>query len=352
MKHNISAGELQKFCTNLLKGTGVPDEDANLVADVLVDTSLDGIDTHGVSRLPVYLTRLQSGRINAGPDIKATSTAPAVAVLDGDNGLGQLVAVRAMDKSIELAREAGVGVVPVRHSNHFGAATYYCKMAAAAGMIGMAFTNSPAGIPPWGGRKPYFGTNPVSFGFPTADNPVVVDMSSSNVARGNIILAAKEGRPIPEGWAIDADGKPTTDAQKALAGAVLPLGGPKGYALALAVEMLSGVVSGAAFGHHVGWIYDDSPEPTDIGHFFIAINISPLMPTPEYMDRVEQLKTEIRSVPLAEGFNSILLPGERKQMKASERAREGVPVGAALLQELNDIAVSLGVNPLTVRTEI
>ena len=133
---------------------------------------------------------------------------------------------------------------------------------------------------------------------------------------------------------------------------MLPLGGPKGYALALAVEMLSGVVSGAAFGHHVGWIYDDSTEPTDIGHFFIAINISPLMPTPEYMDRVEQLKTEIRSVPLAEGFNSILLPGERKQMKASERAREGVPVGAALLQELNDIAVSLDVNPLTVRTEI
>jgi LDH2 family malate/lactate/ureidoglycolate dehydrogenase len=337
---------LQEFCTKLLAGTGVPWEEAEIVAKVLVDTSLDGIDTHGISRLPIYLTRLQNGRINAKPNIKITQTAPAIAILDGDNGLGQLAAVRAMEKAIELAGQAGVGVVPARHSNHFGAATYYCKLAVHAGMIGMALTNSPSGIPPWGGRKPYFGTNPISFGFPTGDTPIVVDMSSSNVARGNIILAAREGRSIPEGWAIDGDGKPTTNAEKALEGAVLPLGGAKGYALALAVEMFSGIISGSSFGHHVGWIYDDSLEPTNVGHFFIALNVENFMPMPEYVDRVEQMKSEIRSAPLAEGFDGILLPGERKQMKAAKRAREGIPVGNGLLKELNEIAVSLGIMTL------
>ncbi|SFR09638.1 Ldh family oxidoreductase [Desulfoscipio geothermicus] len=346
MQHKIPAEYVQKFCAHLLEGTGVPREDAEIVATVLVDTSLDGIDTHSISRLPVYLTRLQNGRINARPNIKPTRTAPSVVVLDGDNGLGQLVSVRAMEKAIETARETGVGVVSARHSNHFGAATYYCKMAADAGMIGMAFTNSPPGIPPWGGKKPYFGTNPISFGFPKKGDPVVVDMSSSTVARGNIILAAKEDRPIPEGWAIDADGRPTTDAQEALKGAVLPIGGPKGYALALAVEILSGVVSGAAYGSHVGWIYDDSLEPVNIGHFFIAMNIEPLMPMHEYMVRMEQMVSEIKAVPKAQGCDHILLPGERKQMKAIQRLREGIPVNARLLNELNNIATSLGVEKI------
>ncbi len=348
MEHKFKPEVLQTYCTNLLAGAGMPREEAEIAARVLVDTSLDGIDTHGISRLPVYLTRLQNGRINARPQIKVEHTAPAVAILDGDNGLGQLVAVRAMEKAIELARQTGAGIVPARHSNHFGAATYYCKMAADAGMVGMAFTNSPPGIPPWGGKKAYFGTNPISFGFPTGENHVVVDMSSSTVARGNIILAAREGRPIPEGWAIDADGRPTTDAQKALEGAVLPVGGPKGYALALAVEMLSGILSGAAFGPHVGWMYDDSLEPTNIGHFFIAINIVLLMPLDEYTARVEQMKSEIRAVPLAEGFDRILLPGERKHAKAARRARGGIPVSKSLLAELNRIAASLGVEELLV----
>ncbi|WP_347488859.1 Ldh family oxidoreductase [Desulfoscipio sp. XC116] len=344
--HNIVAEDLKRFCSSLLEGAGVPSEDAETVATVLVDTSLDGIDTHGISRLPVYLTRLQSARINSRPNIKFKRTAQSVILLDGDNGLGQLVSVQAMGKAIEAARETGVGVVPTKHSNHFGAATYYCKMAANAGMVGMAFTNSPPGIPPWGGKKPYFGTNPISFGFPCVAEPVVVDMSSSNVARGNIILAAKENRPIPEGWAIDADGNQTTDAQKALKGAVLPVGGPKGYALALAVEILAGVISGAAYGPHVGWIYDESLEPVNIGHFFIAMNIESFMPKNEYINRMENMISEIKAVPKAEGYDRILLPGERKNAKANKRLREGIPVKAALLDELNEIAVSLGVEKL------
>ena len=160
------------------------------------------------------------------------------------------------------------------------------------------------------------------------------------------ILSWLHSRPIPEGWAIDGDGKPTTDAKKALEGAVLPLGGAKGYALALAVEMFSGIISGSSFGHHVGWIYDDSLKPTDVGHFFLAFNIESFMPRGEYVERVEQMKGEIKSVPLAEGFDAILLPGERKKRKAEIRVREGIPVEGNLLKELNEIAVSLGVKTL------
>lgn len=346
MEYRFNPDTLSKFCTELLVAAGVPEEQAITVTEVLVDTTLDGIDTHGISRLPIYLTCLQSGRINAKPLISITQPAPSVAVVDGDNGLGQLVAVHAMEKAIKIAGQNGTCAAAVKNSNHFGAATYYCKMATKADMIGIAFTNSPPGIPPWGGKKPYFGTNPIAFGFPAAENPVIVDMSSSNVARGNIILAAKEGRPIPEGWAIDTYGRPTTDATKALDGAVLPMGGPKGYALATAVEVLSGIVSGAAYGPHVGWIYDDNPKPANVGHFFMVINIEPLISFTEYRLRMENMINEIRAIPLAEGFDSILLPGERKKNKAKLRLKQGIPIKHQLLKELNDIAAQLNVNGL------
>jgi LDH2 family malate/lactate/ureidoglycolate dehydrogenase len=219
-------------------------------------------------------------------------------------------------------------------------------MAARRQMVGMAFTNTPPGIPPWGGRRPYFGTNPIAFAFPTDKHPVVVDMSSSTVARGNIILAAREGREIPPGWAIDAEGRPTTDPGKALEGAVLPVGGAKGYALALAVEVMSGIISGSAYGPEVGWIYDDSLEPVNIGHSFIAIDISRLMPVETFHERMADMIRGIKAVPLAEGFERIFIPGERRQIKAQARMNEGIPVSDNLLKELNELARELGVRPL------
>lgn len=334
------------FCKNLLQGAGVPAEDAAVVAEVLIDTSLEGIDTHGISRLPIYLTRIQNGRINAKPNIKVDRAAPAMANVDGDNGLGQLVGVRSMQAAIDLAEETGVGAVATRHSNHFGASSYYCKMASSGGMVGMAFTNTPSGIPPWGGKQAYFGTNPVAFAFPGKEQPVVVDMSSSTVARGNIILAAKEGRPIPEGWAIDSEGRPTTDAGAALEGAVLPMAGPKGYAMALAVEILSGILSGSAYGPRVGWIYDEKTEPADIGHFFIAVDIGKLMPLTVFVNRMDHMVQEIKASPKAEGVEEIFIPGERRTNKAKKRLQEGIPVSDPLLVELNKLAQEFGVPPL------
>jgi len=334
------------FCKELLKGAGVPDEDASIVANVLVDTSMEGIDTHGISRLPIYLTRIQNGRINPRPTIKVNGTAPSLANVDGDNGLGQLVAVRSMQSAINLAGETGVGAVAVKHSNHYGASSYYCKMASSSGMIGMAFTNTPSGIPPWGGKKAYFGTNPIAFAFPGKDQPVVIDMSSSTVARGNIIMAAKEGNPIPEGWAIDSEGLPTTDAKAALEGAVLPMAGPKGYAMALAVEILSGILSGSAYGPRVGWIYDESTEPVDIGHFFIAIDIGKMMNLSDFLSRLDHMAGEIKSSPKATGVEEIYLPGERRTINAQKRKTAGLPISDQLLSELNGLARDLGVNPL------
>ncbi|RYD04137.1 malate dehydrogenase [Desulforamulus aquiferis] len=343
---NFTASQLIEFCSSLLQGAGVPKADADIVADVLVDTSLEGLDTHGISRLPIYLTRIQNGRINPKAEIKVNKTAPAVANIDGDNGLGQLVGVKAMDVAIELAKEAGVGSVAVKHSNHYGASSYFCKQASAAGMVGLAFTNTPSGIPPWGGKEAYFGTNPIAFGFPGKEQPVVVDMSSSIVARGNIILAAKQGKPIPEGWAIDKDGLPTTDAKAALDGAVLPMAGPKGYAMALAVEAMSGVLSGSAVGKEVGWIYDESTKPVDIGHFFIAMDVSKFMPMNEFLGRMDQMITEIKGSPKAAGTDEIFIPGERRFNKAKIRQQEGIPVTDQLLAELNQLAQSVGVKPL------
>lgn len=338
--------EIKEFCLALLIASDVSEKDAEIVTEVLVDTCLEGIDTHGISRLPIYLSRLGTNRINSRPKITIKKTG-AVAQVNGDNGLGQLVAVHSMSTAIELANEYGIGFVTAKHSNHSGASSYYCKMAARQQMMGLMFTNAPQAVPPWGGKEPYFGTNPIAFGFPNNDEPVIVDMSSSVVARGNIIVAAKEGRSIPSGWAIDKDGLPTTDPNKALEGAVLPVGGAKGYALGLAVEIMSGILSGSAYGKDVGFIYDEKIEPVDIGHSFIAININSLMPFEFYEDRMSDMIEKIKKVPLADGFETINIPGERRQRTAEKRQKNGIPISENLLKELNNIAIKLGINLLS-----
>lgn len=342
MSQMFSDQAMNDFCQRLLEASGVPATDAGIVSSILVDTSLEGIDTHGISRLPVYLKCLLKGRINPKPKIQETIDA-AVARVDGDNGLGQLVAYRAMNSAIDLAKIYGIGFATVKNSNHFGAASTYCKLAAAQQMIGQAYTNSPSGIPPWGGRAPYFGTNPISYGFPHAEYPVVVDMSSSTVARGNIILAAKNGEEIPEGWAMDKDGKATTNAKAALEGAVLPIGGAKGYTLALAAEVMAGIISGSAYGSHVGWIYDEGREPVNIGHSFLAINIAKLMPVEEFSQRMGDMIREVKAIPKAEGITEIRIPGERRQANAEQRKQDGIPVAEGLLQELNMLAEKLAI---------
>ena len=308
-----------------------------VVADSLVRANLEGTDSHGVSRMGIYTARMREGRISARPDVKIEHSGSVLRV-DGGNGLGQVASYHALKAAFPVAREAGIAGVGVRNSNHFGTAAYYCQMAIREGMSLIAMTNSPPGIAPWGGKKAYFGTNPIAFGFPTRrEPPVIVDMSSSVVARGNIINAAREGEPIPEDWATDEEGKATTDAEAALKGAVLPLGGAKGYALALAVEVMSGVLSGAAFGSQVNNLYRDGDSAANVGHSFIVLDVSKWIDLEEFYGRMEKLLEEIKATPHAPGVEEILYPGERRYATHQEKMQGGIPLPSAVREELEKL---------------
>lgn len=270
----VNAERLQEWIQEMLVRVGVPKADAQIAALVLTDADLTGRHTHGVNRLPLYIHRIQEGLIDPNPQLRwSANSVPTMGVLNGGNGLGPVVAWRATERAIDMAKEHGSAFVGVNNSNHCGAMSVYCTHAAQQGLIMMALTNSPPGIPPWGGRKAYLGTNPIAWGIPRGSDkaPLIVDMATSIVARGNIIEANRVGQPIPMGWAIDASGHPTTNAQEALQGAILPMAGPKGYALALIVEILSGVLTGAGFGPGVQNPYADSSGPSNVGHFFCLI---------------------------------------------------------------------------------
>lgn len=330
--------DLKTFCQEVFVRLGMAHEDARVVSDSLVRANLEGTDSHGVSRMGIYTKRMREGRISADPTVEIEHNGSVLSV-DGNNGLGQVASYHALKNALPVARETGIAGVGVRNSNHFGTAAYYCQMACREDMALIATTNSPPGIAPWGGKKAYFGTNPVAFGFPTRNEPpVVVDMSSSVVARGNIINAAREGEAIPEGWAIDEEGEATTDADAALRGAVLPLGGAKGYALALAVEIMSGVLSGAAFGPHVNNLYKENEPPANVGHSFILLNVSSWLDLDDYYDRMDQFLGEIKATPRAKDVEEILYPGERRYRSYLEKTDEGISLPPAVSEELKELA--------------
>ena len=232
------------------------------VSACLIKAELRGVDSHGMVRLPVYARRIQAGVVKARPDIQVRPAGTASALIDGDNGLGPVVGARAMRVGARSRRTHGTGFVGVRHSNHFGPAAYYVEKALSAGCIGLAISNAPPNMAPFGGRTRFLGTNPVAIGVPAGDEPpLIFDASTSVVARGKIIVAAHTGTAIPEGWAIDPDGYPTTDAQQALAGAVLPFGGPKGSAISFIIDVFCGVLTGAAFGSHLNTLENLSSSP-------------------------------------------------------------------------------------------
>ena len=343
----ISAEELKNICCQLLVKAGVPAEAALQCSEVLVEADLEGTNSHGVMRLPIYLAAIERGQLDPGGSINIEQTAAATGIIDGGNTLGQVVSVAAMREAIRLAREAGVGSVTARNSNHYGAAAYYTHMAAREGMVGLSATNSPPALPAWGGREAYLGTNPLAIAFPTrSGEPLSIDLSLSVVARGKIIQAAKANKPIPVGWAVDKDGRETTNPTAALAGALLPLGGAKGFALALAVEIFSAILSGAAFGPHVNSILEQDTHPANVGHWFLAIDIKRFLPFDTFLDRLEILVAEMKASSLAEGFSQIRMPGERRAQLRRQQLAEGIKLPDETLQALNQWAAKLQVEPL------
>ena len=342
----VDARALRDYCTALFAATGMPEDDAALAATQLVAADLRGVESHGVVRMPIYVERLRCGVMTARPQMQVICETPGTAVFDGGNGMGQVAGQRAMELAVAKARAHGDPVfVSVRNSNHFGAAAWFVEIAARAGMIGFAFTIGGINhMLPWGGAEPMLGNNPFAVAFPRRDAPpIVLDMACSVAARGKIIVAAKEGRPIPPDWAVDRDGRPTTDARAALEGFVSPIGGPKGYALTLTIGLLSTMLSGAFFGSEVTHMYDDLEHPQNIGHLFGVLPIAAFESVDRYFERIDKASADLKGVPLAKDSDGVHLPGEREARLALQRERDGVPIGLETWRELAALAGPAGV---------
>lgn len=338
-----AAEPLRELVTRLARSAGVPEPAAAILSEALVDADLHGSSTHGVSRLSIYLKRVELGQIDPAAELTVEQRRPAVLSVDANNGLGQVQAVRTLDRLTELARDHGVATATVRRSQHFGALSYYCNRAAAGDMILLATTNCEPAMSPTGGYEPFFGTNPVAASFPTGMGwPVKIDLATSVTARGNIIAAEREGRSVPEGWALDAAGNPTTDAAAALAGTVLTMAGHKGYALALLVEMLSGVLSGAAIGPGIGSMYKELDRPQDVGHFFCLLDIAAFMDPSTFKERVDGTIDQIKSSRRRPGVDEILIPGERSARTAESHCRLGIPLSPATVRDLEELSARHG----------
>ena len=322
---------------------GVPEADANRVAECLVMADLRGVASHGVSRVPIYLDRLRRGLVKARPEMRLERALSVGARLDADDALGFVAATRAMDEAVGMAREHGMGMCFVRRSTHFGMAANYLLQATDAGMAAFVFTNASRAMPIWGGREPFLGTSPFAFAAPAGDRPIVLDMALSVVARGKVRRAAARGEPIPLGWALDADGNPTTDAQKGYEGVVLPLAGPKGSGLSLMMEIVAGVMSGSAYGGGVRNQYSDFDAPQDVGHAFLAFQPGLFLAPGDYQARMADLIARAKDQPRAAGVDEILMPGEIEARATESRRRDGIRIDGEDLRLLLAEAARLGV---------
>ena len=337
--------QLESLVAQLASGMGVPAEDAALFAEVLVDADLHGVSTHGVSRLNIYLKRIEAGLIDPKAKLATDRSAGSVLVLDAGNGLGQVQARKALDLLTHLARQNGVAVATIRNSQHFGALSWYCNYAAGKEMVLLAMTNCEPAMSPEGGYEAFFGTNPIAASFPTGKGfPVKIDLATAGVARGNIIAAQKKGQPIPLGWALDPDGNPTTDASQALLGTVLTMAGHKGYALAMMVELFSGVLSGSAIGPDIGSMYKNMDRKQDVGHFFCLFDVKAFLDYEDYLRRIDETIDRIKASKKRPGVEEILVPGERSARKAVINNAQGVPVSPETMAEIEQWCSRLGVS--------
>jgi LDH2 family malate/lactate/ureidoglycolate dehydrogenase len=343
----VEHDEADAFARMLLAAHGVPKKDAATVAACLVRADLRGVDTHGLMRLPGYLERVRRGLINPRPRLFPKRVTPSAAALDGQNGFGFVIGTRAMAEAIALARKSGIGIVSARRSTHFGMAACYVLQALDAGFVSFVFTNASRAMPPWGGREPLLGTSPLAAGAPGGKLvSFVLDMSPAVAARGKIRLAEKRGESIPLGYALDAQGRPTTDPTEALKGVVLPIGGPKGSGLSMLMDIFGGVLSGAAYAGDVADQYKVFDRPQNVGHFFLAMKPDLFVSKKEYCSRMDTLVERVRGSPKAEGFDEILLPGELEAREEEKRTRSGIPYGAAEIEALQAEARRVGVAKL------
>lgn len=326
--------ELKELCVEKLLQARLNSEHAYIVADVLIHANLRGVDSHGVMRMEHYIRRLTSGGINPRPHIQIEETGPATAVVDGDDGFGHVIAKEGMQAAISLADRSGIGMVTMKNSSHCGALSYFVNQAAKRQMIGMMMTNTDKFVVPFGASKAFFGTNPLAYGFPSQlYPPIIVDMATSQVAVGKVFHAREAGKSIPLDWGVDRAGKPTADP--AAVAALFPFGGQKGSALAMVVDLFSGILANSSFGPHVSVMYGDYSNKRKLGHFTCVIDISRFLEKSVFLQQVDQFIEEMHALEPAEGFASVLVPGEPEHAKELSRLREGIPIPVSIYKFLS-----------------
>lgn len=335
----IRAAHLTELTNRALRAAGLSEPDAARVADVLVLADLFGIHTHGVSRIPQYLDRALVGGVDVTAEVTVERVAPALARVDGANGLGPLVGSHALEAALDGARETGIGAAFARGSNHFGPVMPYLFQAAAQGFASIIASNATTTIAPWGGREARLGNNPLGWGVPRpGGDPVLLDIAMSVVARAKIRAAAKAGESIPDTWATDRAGVPTTDPHAALDGFLQPAGGHKGYGLALMVDMFAGLLSGAGYLTRVSSWNDNPDRPQDLGHVFILIDATRLLPADALAGRVDDFTGILHDTPPADPARPVQVPGERELANYHRQRRDGVEVAEDDLRLLRELA--------------
>lgn len=330
---------LESMVSRIFIKSGLDQWQSNTISRHLVLANLRGVDSHGVSRVPIYVKRIESGLTNKSLELTIERETSCTALVDAKNASGIPVATKGIQLAVEKAKEHGIGLVGIKNSNHCGMLADYTQYAASQDCIALATANAPANMAPWGGKERFFGTNPFSYGISAGEElDIIFDMATSVVARGKIINAYRNNQQIPIGWAISKDGKPTTDAGEALEGLVLPVGGPKGYGIALLVEVLSGLFTGASFGPQIGDLYKDFDRYQNVGQFFFVTRADLFQPLQEYKERMDQMIREIRQVPIIDGVDQIYLPGEIEQKTKSEREVKGIPLSNEIFDDLMMVA--------------
>jgi LDH2 family malate/lactate/ureidoglycolate dehydrogenase len=347
----VTVAAIRSLIEDSLHAAGLPRKDASVCARLMGEADLTGADAHGVFRLPQYVRRLKAGGFNKRPTITVSRSAPATALVDGDNAMGHLVMSRAAETAIAIARETGVSWVGVRRSNHAGPAGLYAEMPAAAGMIGIYAAVANANhMAVWGGAEALLGTNPLAIGVPSGAGPMVLDMATTVVSYGTVKNYALQGKPMEEGWMVNtATGEDIIDAKRAAEGLLKPIGGYKGSGLALMLGLVAGPLNRAAFGRDVVDFNADDASETNTGHFILALDVARFLPLAAYTAEVDRHIGELKQSKRLPGVDEIRMPGERRRACREDRLRDGVPLAPPLVAQLDALAAQLGIPPLASR---
>ncbi|MEI7527736.1 MAG: Ldh family oxidoreductase [Elusimicrobiota bacterium] len=340
---DVKSGMIRDFFKEVFSAVKCPESLSVPVIDGLLETSLRGVDSHGIRLMPHYVEAALAGRINLSPRMSCGETSPTTAVLDADNTFGIAAAARAMEKSIELAGRQGMGCTVVKNSTHFGAAAIYAHQAARADMIGLCFTSVDALVFPFGAKRTFLGTNPFCFAAPCeGEAPFCLDMATSAISWNKLRQYKEKGLPLEPGWAADKEGKACTDVEKAAG--LLPAGGYKGYGLGLVIEILCALLAGMPYGEHIPKMYPLNGEKRQLGHFLMALDVSRFVEVPVFKNRVRTLCDELRSLPAAGGFDRVMVAGDPEKAAYAGRTAGGIPVSGEEVKNFRRIAEKLGVD--------